>query len=115
MHKLPHLTKNRFGVYYLRLARGGQEVKRSLRTKDFRQAKLLEFAFNLELAMKAPTEKPRAADFNLDPAALERLDVVFPEGTQVKDINTDDDVRRVKELFGDRFVSAMPARSISRY
>ncbi|CAE6760615.1 site-specific integrase [Paraburkholderia aspalathi] len=109
MHKLPHLYRNRLGVYYLRLTRQGREVKRSLRTKDFRQARLLALAFNLELAMKTPTEKPTAADFNLDPDALKRLDVVFPDGTQVKDINTDDDVRRAKELFGDRFATAMPA------
>jgi hypothetical protein len=109
MHKLPHLIKNRFGVYYLRLARNGQEVKRSLRTKDFRQARLLALAFNLELAMKTPTEKPKAADFNLDPDTLKRLDVVFPDGTQVKDIQTDDDVRRAKDLFGDRFATAIPA------
>jgi len=54
MHKLPHLFPSRHGVYYLRLARGGQEVKRSLRTKNFRQARLLTLAFNLELAMQTP-------------------------------------------------------------
>jgi hypothetical protein len=103
MHKLPHLTKNRFGVYYLRLVRSGRETKRSLRTKDFRQATLLALAFNLELAMKTPNDKPKATDFHLDTDSLKRLDVVFPDGTQVKDIKTDDDVRRAKELFGDRF------------
>ncbi|WP_241172554.1 integrase [Burkholderia gladioli] len=106
MHKLPHLYKNRFGVYYLRLVRAGKESKRSLRTKDFRQAKLLALAFNLELAMKTPADKPKAADFILDPDEAKRLDVIFPDGTQVKDINTDDDVRRAKELFGDRFAPA---------
>lgn len=114
MHKLPHLFKSRHGVFYLRLARGGQEVKRSLRTKDFRQARLLALAFNplafnLELAMKTPDDKPKAADFDLDADSLKRLDVIFPDGTQVKDINTDDDVRRAKELFGDRFAAAVPA------
>lgn len=109
MHKLPHLFKSRHGVFYLRLARGGQEVKRSLRTKDFRQARLLALAFNLELAMKTPDDKPKAADFNLDAGSLKRLDVIFPDGTQVKDINTDDDVRRAKDLFGDRFAAAAPA------
>lgn len=101
--------KSRHGVFYLRLARGGQEVKRSLRTKDFRQARLLALAFNLELAMKTPDDKPKAADFNVDAESLKRLDVIFPDGTQVKDINTDDDVRRAKELFGDRFAAAVPA------
>nr|WP_052382213.1 hypothetical protein [Paraburkholderia kururiensis] len=109
MHKLPHLFKSRHGVFYLRLARGGQEVKRSLRTKDFRQARLLALAFNLELAMKTPDDKPKAADFNVDAESLKRLDVIFPDGTQVKDINSDDDVRRAKELFGDRFAAAVPA------
>lgn len=41
MHKLPHLFKSRRGVFYLRPARGGQEVKRSRHMKDFRQARLL--------------------------------------------------------------------------
>nr|WP_244104311.1 site-specific integrase [Burkholderia gladioli] len=108
MHKLPHLYKNRFGVYYLRLVRAGKESKRSLRTKDFRQAKLLALAFNLELAMKTPAATPKAADFALTADEAKRLDVIFPDGTQVKDINTDDDVRRAKELFGDRFASAAP-------
>jgi hypothetical protein len=106
MHKLPHLYQNRFGVYYLWLIRGGRETKKSLRTKEYRQAKIWALAFNLELAMN----KPRAADFNLDADALKRLEVVFSDGTQVKDINTDDDVRRAKELFGDRFASAAPSR-----
>lgn len=58
MHKLSHLFQSRAGTYYLRLARGGQEVKRSLRTKDFRQAKILALAFNLELTMKTPDAVP---------------------------------------------------------
>jgi hypothetical protein len=66
MLKLLRLYQNRFGVYYLRLVRSGRETKRSLRTKDFRQTKLLALAFNL------------------DPDALKRLDVVFPDGTQEK-------------------------------
>lgn len=69
----------------------------------------LAFAFNLELAMKTPDDKPKAADFNLDAESLKRLDVIFPDGTQVKDIDTDDDVHRAKELFGDRFAAAVPA------
>ncbi|WP_133647529.1 tyrosine-type recombinase/integrase [Paraburkholderia flava] len=115
MHKLPHLFQSRHGVFYLRLARGGQEVKRSLRTKDFRQARLLALAFNLELAMKTPDNKPKAADFNLDAESLKRLDVVFPDGTQVRDINSDDDVRRAKDLFGERFAAATPALDLPAF
>ena len=61
---------------------------------------MLALAFNLEVAMKTPAEKQKAADFNLDADSLKRLDVVFPDAIQVEDIKTDEDVRRAKELFG---------------
>ncbi len=54
MHKLPHLYQNRFGVYYLRIIRNGQEAKRSLRTKNFVQARIYALAFNFEIAMGSP-------------------------------------------------------------
>nr|WP_231748252.1 hypothetical protein [Burkholderia sp. ABCPW 14] len=112
---MPHLFQSRHGVYYLRLARGGQQVKRSLRTKDFRQTRLLALAFNLELAMTTPTEKPKSADFNLDAESLKRLDIVFPDGTQVRDIQSDDNVRHAKELFGDWFAAASPALDLPAF
>ncbi|MCA8332666.1 hypothetical protein [Burkholderia cepacia] len=62
-------------MYFLRLARGGQEVKRSLGTKDFRQARVLALAFNLKPTMKTPDDKPRAADLNLNVESLKPLDV----------------------------------------
>ncbi|ASL44693.1 Tyrosine recombinase XerC [Burkholderia sp. AD24] len=105
MHKLPHLIKNRFGVYYLRLARNGQEVKRSLRTKDFKQARIYALAFNLEIATMG---RPKATDFNLDADALKKLDLVLPDGTQLRDIKTDEDVRLAKSLMGDRLSAAVP-------
>ena len=58
--------------------------------------------------MKTPDDKPKAADFNLDAESLKRLGVISPDGTRVRDINTDDDLRRAKELFGDRFAAAPP-------
>ena len=105
MHKLPHLYRNRLGVYYLRLTRQGREVKRSLRTKDFKQAKIYALAFNLEIATMG---RPKAADFNLDPDALKKLDLVLPDGTQLRDIKTDEDVRLAKALMGDRLSAAAP-------
>ena len=105
MHKLPHLYRNRLGVYYLRLTRQGREVKRSLRTKDFKQAKIYALAFNLEIATMG---RPKAADFNLDPDALKKLDLVLPDGTQLRDIKTDEDVRLAKALMGDRLSAAVP-------
>jgi integrase len=105
MHKLPHLHKNRFGVYYLRLIRAGRETKKSLRTKDYRQAKIWALAFNLELAMN----KPKAADF--DPSSMDarEFDVVLPDGTQIKNIETAEDVRMAKEMFGERLTAAVPS------
>jgi integrase len=105
MHKLPHLYQNRFGVYYLRLTRQGREVKRSLRTKDFKQAKIYALAFNLEIATMG---HQKAADSNLDPNALKKLDLVLPDGTQLRDIKTNEDVRLAKALMGDRLSAAVP-------
>jgi len=105
MNRLPHLCKNRFGVYYLRLIRQGCEVKKSLRTKDFRQAKLWALAFNLELAMAKPTV---AADFDLNIENLKKLDLILPDGTQLRDIKNDEDVRLTRALMGDRLSAATP-------
>jgi hypothetical protein len=33
MNRLPHLYKNRFGVFYLRIICGGREAEKSLPTK----------------------------------------------------------------------------------
>jgi len=104
MHKLPHLYRNRLGIYYLRLTRHGREVKRSLSTKDFKQARILALAFNLELAMGSPKPGNPTIDFD----AIKQFDVILPDGTQIKDLNSDDDVRRAKELFGERFATAAP-------
>lgn len=105
MHKLPRLYRNRLGVYYLRLTCQGREVKRSLRTKDFKQAKIWALAFNLELAMT----KPNTADFDLNVEKLKKLDLILPDGTQLRDIKTDEDVRLAKALVGDRLAAAVPA------
>lgn len=102
MHKLPHLYQNRFGVYYLRLIRGGRETKKSLRTKDYRQAKIWALAFNLELAMN----KPKASDFDPSSMNAREFDVVLPDGTQIKNIETAEDVRLAKEMFGERLAAA---------
>ncbi|WP_347554844.1 site-specific integrase [Robbsia sp. KACC 23696] len=106
MHKLPHLYRNRFGVYYLRLTSHGREVKRSLRTKDFKQAKLFALSFNLELAMSS--NRPKITDFNFDLSGVREFDVVLPDGTQIKDIKTPEDVSLVKQLFGDRLLNVGP-------
>jgi integrase len=60
MHKLPHLYKNRFGTYYLRVYHSGSERKKSLGTKDFSEAKYFALLFNLEVCMS----KPKLSDFS---------------------------------------------------
>ncbi|OXC75657.1 site-specific integrase [Caballeronia sordidicola] len=104
MNRLPHLYTNRFGVFYLRIIRDGREAKKSLRTKDFRQARIYALAFNLEIAMG----RPKITDFDLNVDAIKPFDVILPDGTQIKDLNSDEDVRRAKELFGARFETAAP-------
>ncbi|MGA7778247.1 MAG: site-specific integrase [Paraburkholderia sp.] len=108
MHKLPHLYRNRFGVYYLRLILNGREAKKSLRTKNFAQAKIYALAFNLEIATMG---SPKATDFSVDPDALKKLDLVLPDGTQLRDIKNDEDVRLAKALVGDRLTAAIPTPS----
>ena len=64
-----HLMKSRHGVYYLRIAHGGKEKRRSLRTKDAQEAKLAAFSFGYKLAHM---KKEEAARFAL-------LDEIFEE------------------------------------
>ena len=81
MHKLPNLLKSRHGIYYLRTWSAGKERRLSLRTKDWSVAKLQVLRYHLELAM-----------------TNRKLDVIFPSGLEVKNINTEADFDRFKEL-----------------
>lgn len=82
MHKLPNLQKSRHGVWYFRHYEDGREVKLSLRTKDWQTAKML--ACRIHLAREAAMPK--------------KFDVIFPNGAQVRGINTMEDVERLQRL-----------------
>lgn len=52
--------------------------------------------------------KPGAADFDLSRVSAKDFDVVLPDGTRIKNIETAEDVRLAKEMFGDRLAAAVP-------
>ena len=81
VHKLPNLLKSRHGVYYLRTFNKGNERRISLRTKDWGIARLHAHQYSLTRAM-----------------TFRKLDVVFPNGMEFKNINTDDDLERLTKL-----------------
>jgi integrase len=81
VHKLPNLLKSRHGVYYLRTFNKGKERRISLRTKDWGIARLHAHQYSLARAM-----------------TFRKLDVVFPNGMEFKNINTDDDLERLNKL-----------------
>lgn len=81
MHKLPRLLKSRHGVYYLRVCQGELDTRRSLGTKDFRQAKLAALLLNLQVEMNKTI---------LNAGNVRRLDVVFPNGVQFNNIKQEE-------------------------
>ncbi len=103
MHKLPHLYKNRFGVYYLRVYCSGHERKKSLGTKNFSEAKITALIFNLELTMS----KPKLSDFSFSDAS--KFGLRLPSGVELTDIKSDADVRRAKELLKDQNLAKLAA------
>ncbi|WP_409053657.1 site-specific integrase [Variovorax sp. GrIS 2.14] len=78
------MLKSRHGVYYLRNYRDGREVRTSLRTKEWATAKLLALHFHLGRAMP-----------------FRKLDLTFPSGFEIKNVNTAEDFERLKELLAN--------------
>ncbi len=87
MNRLPNVLKSRHGVYYLRTYRDGREVRTSLRTKEWATAKLLALHFHLGRAMP-----------------IRKLDVEFPSGFKISNVNTPDDFAFLKRLLPDDVV-----------
>ncbi|KNH08650.1 hypothetical protein BRCH_02602 [Candidatus Burkholderia brachyanthoides] len=57
--------------------------------------------------------RPKADDFKINVDMLKQFDVVLPDGTQIRDLKTDEDIGLAKAMFGDRFaVGSLPASSI---
>lgn len=97
MNRLPNVLKSRHGVYYLRTYRNGSEVRTSLRTKEWATAKLLALHFHLGRAMP-----------------LRKLDVEFPSGFKITNVNTADDYERLKELLANGDVKQFLEQSTAR-
>ena len=83
MHKLPNLLKDRFGTYYLRTYAQGRETRRSLRTKDWHQAKLIASLYHLGRAMD-----------------IRKFGLKLPNGLEFTDIKTEDEFEMVRRAIG---------------
>ena len=98
---VPHLRLNRCGVWCFRLTVCGRAVQRSLGTKDKALANMLASRLNWEWAMTKRGNEPTVSDiikaFKKDGR---EFDAEFaPDGSaKFKGIETDDDLRRAKEL-----------------
>lgn len=95
---IPNLVKSRHGTYYLRLQRGGIDIRRSLRTKDLKTAKIYAHLFNLFI-MSDDSKK----NFSVEELKnIRKLDIELPDGTKVKNVNTEEDRAFVRELMNMR-------------
>ena len=107
---LPHLQRDRLGTYYFRLTVAGKTLRRSLGTKDRAFATMLASKLNWEWAMSSRAREPSVASiveaFNRDGR---KFDAEFADGTKITGINTDDDLRRAKELMKARAETAVAA------
>jgi integrase len=106
---LPHLQRDRHGTYYFRLTVAGKTLRRSLGTKDTALATMLASKLNWEWAMTKRANEPSVSEilkaFKKDGR---QFDAEFPDGTKMTGINTDDDLRRAKELMLARIEAIGP-------
>jgi integrase len=106
---LPHLQRDRFGTYYFRLTVAGKTLRRSLHTKDKSLATMLGSKLNWEWSMTQRQSEPTVAEilkaFKKDGR---EFDAEFPDGTKLTGIESDDDLRRAKELMLARIEAIGP-------
>ena len=104
---VPHLHRNRCGVWCFRLTIDGRTIQRSLGTKDRALATMKASRLNWEWSMTKRANEPSIE--SLLRAAAEgtgrKFDAEFPDGTRITGINTDDDLRRAKDLIASRIES----------
>jgi len=109
---LRHLQRDRLGTYYFRLTVAGKTLRRSLGTKDHALATMLASKLNWEWAMTKRGNEPTVSEII---KAFKRggreFDAEFPDGTKLTGINTDDDLRRAKELMLARIDAIGPIES----
>ncbi|MES2187900.1 MAG: hypothetical protein V4505_25340 [Pseudomonadota bacterium] len=101
---LPHLHRDRHGTFYFRLTVGGKTIKRSLRTKLPALANIKAAALNWELSAMGSPKEPTIAEISaaFKAGKVREFDAEFPDGTKITGINSDDDLRRAKELMEKR-------------
>lgn len=110
--RLPHLQRDRHGTFYFRLTVAGKTLRRSLRTKDRALATMLASRLNWEWSMtqrgKEPTVSEIVEGFKKQGR---KFDAEFSADGSAKftGINSDDDLRRAKELMQAKRDAAIEA------
>lgn len=98
--RVPHLRRNRCGVWCFRLTIAGRAIQRTLGTKDLALATMRASALNWQWSMTKRADEPTIE--SILQAAKEgrakKFDVELPSGAIVRGINTDDDLRRAKNF-----------------
>lgn len=107
---VPHLHRDRHGTFHFRLTIAGRTIKRSLGTKDRALATMKASRLNWEWSMTKRANEPSIE--SLLRAAADgtnrKFDAEFPDGTRITGINTDDDLRRAKDLIASRIEAIGP-------
>ncbi len=104
---IPHLHRDRHGTFHFRLTIAGRTIKRSLGTKDRALATMKASRLNWEWAMTKRANEPSIAGIlgAFKEGKTRKFDAEFPDGTKITGINTDDDLRRAKDLIASRIKS----------
>ena len=108
-HRLTHLQRDRLGTYYFRLTISGQTLRRSLGTKDKALATMLASKLNWEWALTKRSDEPTVSEIlKAFKKGGREIDAELPDGTKLTGINSDDDLRRAKELMLARIEAIGP-------
>ena len=97
---VPHLHRNRLGVWCFRLTIAGRTVQRSLGTKDRTLATMRASALNWQWSMTKRTNEPTIESIlqAAKEGRVKKFDVKLPNGGEITGINTDGDLRRAKDF-----------------
>lgn len=95
---IPHLHRNRHGTFYFRITEAGKTIKRSLRTKNVELATMHVARLNYE--WDTMSRAPSVADVlqAAEQGRIRKFDVELPNGTKLRNINTEADTKRAERL-----------------
>jgi integrase len=95
---LPHLHRDRHGTFYFRITEAGKTIKRSLRTKNVELATMHVARLNYEWDTMSRT--PTVADVlqAAEQGRVRKFDMELPDGTKLRNINTEADTKRAERL-----------------